>query len=69
MDKFYFDKSLYYYNVINAHHGNYLDKAVCEILHDKLVTPIEDSRCGRITYSYYLGDETYTVYLSDCVVD
>ena len=69
MEKFYFDKTLYYYNVIHKHHDDYLDCAVCEILHDKLVTPFEDSRVGEVIYSYYLKDVTYTVCLSDCVID
>lgn len=69
MDKFYFDKFLYYDNVVNQHQSKYLDPAVCEILHDKLVIPIEGSRLGTVTYNYPLESITYTVYLADCVID
>ena len=69
MERYYFDKFLYYDNVINQHAENYLEPSVCEILHDKLVTPIEGSKLGRIIYNYPLKDEIYTVRLGDCVVD
>lgn len=63
--KNYFSKELYNYDVEHNYCKSYLTNEEVNNLHDKVVTPLKNSRYGRIT----LDHKVYTICLGHCVID